>query len=150
MVGSKVKCSIGDEEDNKRTEHAVEDGVDEYPHIEEEVKLARQVELRVAETVGVVHILIKGTHGQDGQCGEEEIIAGDEDGIEDGLGTVAAEEGVPEVGQGEGEVLVEEVAEELGHPDVGPPAVDEQQPLEILELADGVVRRQDSLHSFLS
>lgn len=34
-------------------------------------------------------------------------------------------EGEPEVAESEGEVLVEEVAEELAHPDVRPPAVDQ-------------------------
>ena len=64
-------------------------------------------------------------------------------------GAEAAEECVPEVAQCEGEVLVEEVAEELAHAVVGPAAVDEQQPLEEAELRYAVVRGQHRLHALL-
>ena len=52
--------------------------------------------------------------------------------------------------EGEGEVLVEEVAEELAHAVVGPAAVDEQQPLEEAELRNAVVRGQHRLHPLLT
>ena len=61
----------------------------------------------------------------------------------------SAEECVPEVAEREGEVLVEEVAEELAHSVVGPAAVDEQQPLQKAELRDAVVRGQHRLHPLL-
>lgn len=51
---------------------------------------------------------------------------------------------------GEGEVLVEEVAQELAHAEVGPAAVHQQQPLQEAELRDGVVRRQHRLHALLA
>ena len=51
----------------------------------------------------------------------------------------AAEEGEPEVSEGEGKVFVEEVFEEFAHPDVGPAAVDKQKPLQKAELSDGEV-----------
>ena len=61
----------------------------------------------------------------------------------------SAEECVPEVAEREGEVLVEEVAEELAHAVVGPAAVDEQQPLQEAELRYAVVRGQHRLHALL-
>lgn len=42
------------------------------------------------------------------------------------LRTKSAEKREPEVTDGEREVLVEEVPQELAHPVVGPPAVDQQ------------------------
>ena len=50
----------------------------------------------------------------------------------------------------EREVLVEEVLEELAHPQVGPASVDEEQPLEVTELGDGVVAGEDCLHALLA
>lgn len=41
--------------------------------------------------------------------------------------------------QSECEVLIEEVAQELAHPYVGPSAVHQQQPLQVAELGEGVV-----------
>lgn len=52
--------------------------------------------------------------------------------------------------QREGKVLVEEVSEELAHPDVGPAAVHQQQPLQVAELPEGVVAGHDSLHPLLA
>lgn len=48
--------------------------------------------------------------------------------------------------QGEGEILVEEVAQKLGHPQVGPTSVHEKQSLKVPELGDAVIRCQDSLN----
>lgn len=62
----------------------------------------------------------------------------------------AAEEGVPEVDKGEGKVLVEEVAQELAHAQVGPAAVHQQEALQEAELGEGVVAGQDSLHALLA
>ena len=56
-----------------------------------------------------------------------------------------AEKGEPKVAEGERKVLVEEVAEELGHPQVGPPPVDQQQPLQITKLGNAVIGRQHRL-----
>lgn len=66
------------------------------------------------------------------------------------LRRVAIEEGVPEVHQGEGKVLIEEVAEELAHPDVGPAPMYQQQSLQVSELSEWVVARHDGLHALLS
>ena len=63
--------------------------------------------------------------------------------------TESAEEGVPEVAQREGEVLVEEVAQELAHPVVGPATVHEEESLEEPELRYVVVGGQDGLHALL-
>lgn len=51
---------------------------------------------------------------------------------------------------GEGKVLVEEVAEEATHAEVGPASVDQQQALEEAELGEGVVRRQHCLDALLT
>ncbi len=61
----------------------------------------------------------------------------------------AAEEAVPEVDKGEGEVLVEEVAQKLAHPQVGPAAVHQQEALQKAELGERVVAGQYGLHSLL-
>jgi len=61
-----------------------------------------------------------------------------------------AEEGEPEVTEREGEVLVEEVLEEFAHANVGPPAVDEQQSLQVAELSQRVVTGHHRLHAFLA
>lgn len=66
------------------------------------------------------------------------------------LGREAIEERVPDVDQGESEVFVEEVSQKLAHPDVGPAPVDQQQPLEVAELSEGVVTGHDSLHPLLA
>ena len=50
-----------------------------------------------------------------------------------------AEEGEPEVSEGEGKIFVEEVFEEFAHSDVRPAAVDEQKPLQEAELGNGKV-----------
>lgn len=52
--------------------------------------------------------------------------------------------------QRESEVFVEEVSQELAHPDVGPAPVHQQQPLQVAELSEGVVTRHDSLHALLA
>lgn len=62
---------------------------------------------------------------------------------------VAVEEGVPEVDQCEGEVLEEEVTEELAHSDVGPASVHQQEALQVTELGEGVVAGHDGLHPLL-
>lgn len=62
----------------------------------------------------------------------------------------ATEEGEPEVDEGEGEVLVEEVAQELAHAHVGPSAVHQQEALQEAELGEGVVAGQDRLHALLT
>jgi len=41
--------------------------------------------------------------------------------------------------KGEGKILVEKVAQKLGHPQVGPTPVNEQQPLQVPELGNTVV-----------
>lgn len=61
----------------------------------------------------------------------------------------AAEEAEPEVDHGEGEVLVEEVAEELAHAQVGPAPVHQEQALQEFELGEGVVRGQHRLDALL-
>lgn len=83
--------------------------------------------------------------GESGQTKEyQEIVIYDTD-----LRAEATEERKPEVAHGEGEVLIEEVSEELAHAVVGPAAVHEQQALQEAELRDGVVRRQHRLHALL-
>ncbi len=52
--------------------------------------------------------------------------------------------------QGEGEVLVEEVAQEFTHADVGPAPVDQQEALQVTELSEGVVAGHHSLHPLLT
>lgn len=52
--------------------------------------------------------------------------------------------------QCEGEVLVEEVTEEVAHAVVGPAPVDEQEALQVAELGKGIVRGQHRLHALLS
>lgn len=52
---------------------------------------------------------------------------------------VPIEEGVPEMNQSKCKVFIEEVSQELAHPYVRPPAVHQQQSLQISELGKGVV-----------
>lgn len=47
-------------------------------------------------------------------------------------------------------VFIKEVAQELAHPYIRPPAVHQQQSLQVSELSKGIVTRHDSLHAFLS
>jgi len=56
----------------------------------------------------------------------------------------------PEVAQRKRKVLVEEILEELAHANVGPSAVDEQQPLQEAELSECIVTGHHSLHAFLT
>lgn len=65
------------------------------------------------------------------------------------LGRETTEEAKPEVHHGEGKVLVEEVAEETAHAQVGPAAVDQQQALEEAELGEGVVTGENGLDPLL-
>ncbi|KAG7235608.1 hypothetical protein INR49_002418 [Caranx melampygus] len=76
------------------------------------------------------------------RCNEVSIATRVREGISRASGTLAtvataadlrgvsAEEGVPEVDQGEGKVLEEEVTQELAHSDVGPPAVHQEEALQ--------------------
>lgn len=52
--------------------------------------------------------------------------------------------------QGEGKVLVEEVAQEITHAEVGPASVYQQEPLQVTKLSKGVVWCQNSLHPLLT
>lgn len=52
--------------------------------------------------------------------------------------------------KGEGEVLVEEVAQELAHAQVGPAAMHQQEALQEAELGEGVVAGQHSLRALLT
>lgn len=51
---------------------------------------------------------------------------------------------------GEGKILIEEVAEETAHAQVGPAAVDQQETLEEAELGEGVVAGQHGLDPLLT
>lgn len=51
----------------------------------------------------------------------------------------ATEEAEPEVHHGEGKVLVEEVAQEVTHAEVGPAAVHQEEPLQVPKLSEGVI-----------
>lgn len=66
------------------------------------------------------------------------------------LSRKAAEEGIPELHKSEGEILVEEILEELAHAQVGPAAVHQQEALKVTELCEGVVAGEDGLHAFLT
>lgn len=61
----------------------------------------------------------------------------------------ATEEAKPEVHHGEGKVLVEEVAEETAHAQVGPAPVHQQEALQEAELGEGVVTGQNGLDALL-
>lgn len=50
----------------------------------------------------------------------------------------------------EGEVLVEEVAQELAHAQVRPSTVDKQESLEITELSEGEIAGENRLHALLT
>lgn len=52
--------------------------------------------------------------------------------------------------EGEGEVFVEEVAQELAHAQVRPTAVHQQEALQETELGKGVIAGQHSLHALLA
>lgn len=52
--------------------------------------------------------------------------------------------------EGEGEVLVEEVAQELAHAQVGPAAMDQQEALQEAELGEREVTGENSLHTLLT
>ena len=52
--------------------------------------------------------------------------------------------------QSVGEVLVEEVSQELAHAQVGPAAVHQQEALKVAELREGEVAGEDGLHALLS
>lgn len=57
----------------------------------------------------------------------------------------SAKECKPKMAKRKGEILVEKIAQKLGHPQVGPTSVDEQQPLEVPKLGNTVVGCQDGL-----
>lgn len=63
---------------------------------------------------------------------------------------VPVEEGVPEMNQSKCKVFIEEVSQELAHPYVRPPAMHQQQSLQVSELCKGIVTGHDRLHAFLS
>lgn len=52
--------------------------------------------------------------------------------------------------ESKGEVFVEEVAQEFGHAQVGPPAVDKEQSFQVSELGDAVIRGENSLSVFFN
>lgn len=62
----------------------------------------------------------------------------------------ATEETKPKVHQGEGNVFVKKIAQELAHSEIRPSSMDKQQPLEVSELSKGIVAVQDGLPAFLA
>lgn len=66
------------------------------------------------------------------------------------LSREAAEERKPKVAEREGKVLVEKVAQEFGHAQVGPAAVDQQQPLQVAKLGNTVIGSEHRLQTFLA
>lgn len=66
------------------------------------------------------------------------------------LGRKATEEGVPEVDEGEREVLVEEVTQEFAHAQVGPASVHQQEALQEAELCKAEIAGQHGLHALLA
>lgn len=62
----------------------------------------------------------------------------------------AAEERVPEMHKGVGEVLEKEISQELAHAQVGPAAMHQQEALQVTELREGEVAGQNGLHAFLT
>lgn len=66
------------------------------------------------------------------------------------LSREATKEAEPEVHHGEGKILVEEVAEETAHAQVGPAAVNQQEALKKAELGEGVVTGQNGLDPLLT
>ena len=66
------------------------------------------------------------------------------------LGREAAENGIPEVTQCTGEVLVEEISQKFAHSEVRPSAVDEEETFKITELRHRKVTGQNGLHTFLT
>ena len=52
--------------------------------------------------------------------------------------------------QREGKVLVEEIAQEVAHAEIGPAAVHQEEPLQVPKLSEGVIWGQNSLHPLLT
>ena len=55
------------------------------------------------------------------------------------LSTESTEESIPKMAQREREVLVEEISKEFAHSVVAPSSVNEEEPLQISKLGDGVI-----------
>ena len=55
-------------------DNAMNDGIDENAHVEEQVELAGNVEARESDAVLVADILVENTHNQHGQSREEQIV----------------------------------------------------------------------------
>lgn len=60
------------------------------------------------------------------------------------------EEAIPEVYQREGKVLVEEIAQEITHAEVGPASVHQQEPPQEPKLSKRVIWCQNRLHPLLT
>lgn len=56
-----------------------------YLNSDEFAETAYALTLYLLQAVSVVHVLVKGPHRQNWEGSEEEIVAGDEDSVEDGL-----------------------------------------------------------------
>ena len=59
--------------------------LEEFCLVEEQVEMTGRVQFCVLETVDIVNVLVEDTEGQDRQGCVEEIVHGDEHGIEDRL-----------------------------------------------------------------
>ena len=92
---------------------------------------------------------VEKTDSNDRHSSVEHVVADDEDVVIHTLSRESAIHGEPELHEGEGEVLVEEVAQEERHPMVRPVAVQQQKPLQVVELRNAVVTAQNRLHPFL-
>ena len=98
----------------------------------------------------VVDVLFEDGPDYEREGGEDEVVEGDVDVIEDCLAGVAAVEGEDELRDREQHVLVEEVQDHLGDADVVPPPVHQQQPPQHAELGQCVVTCLNGAHALLA
>lgn len=66
-------------------DHAVDDGINEDAHVEEQVKLSRNVQTRKARAALIIHVLIKDAHREHGHRSKAQIVHGDQCRIVNGL-----------------------------------------------------------------
>eukprot|EP00047_Mylnosiga_fluctuans_P014814 m.41369 g.41369 ORF g.41369 m.41369 type:complete len:493 (-) comp5665_c0_seq2:2098-3576(-) len=144
-LASEAVGAVCYEEDDDRVDEALEQTEKELAVGEQRVFQAGLVEEREVDRVLGCDVLLEDADGNDRQGGEHDVVERDEDGVVHRLRRVRAEEGEPEVDEREGEILVEEVAQEAAQAEVRPAAVHQQQALEEPELGDREVRSEDCL-----
>lgn len=108
------------------------------------------VQLRMFNKHPVRHVLVQHSHGNNGKQSPSNVVRGKCGLFEQCLSGESVEDGEPELGYVQDDVLIERVEDDLGNTAIRVASVDKEQSLEETELSDRVVTGASSLETLFS